>query len=70
VNVRAAAGVLAAAEADHVGVAFVLVVADDEQPARRAIKVTNAARTGVSPIPRARRRARAGSASLLMHRAL
>jgi hypothetical protein len=61
VKVRTAAGVLAAAEADCVDVAFGLVVAADEQPARRAIMMTNAARAGVSPIPWARRRVRAGA---------
>ena len=55
-----AAGVLAAAGADCVDVAFGLGVADDEQPARRTIMMTNAARAGVPSIPRARRRAPAG----------
>jgi hypothetical protein len=53
--------VLAAAAADCVGVALGPAVAEDVQPARRAIMMTNAARAGVSPIPRARRRAPAGA---------
>jgi hypothetical protein len=46
VKVRAAGGVLAAAAADCVGVALGPVVAEDVQPARRAIMMTNAARAG------------------------
>jgi hypothetical protein len=57
VKVRVAGDVLAAAGDVCVGVALDgvvpgLVGADDEQPARRAIMMTNAARAGVSPIRR------------------
>jgi hypothetical protein len=55
VKVRVAGDVLAAAGDVSVGVALDglelgLVGADDEQPARRAIMMTNAARAGVSPM--------------------
>src|SRR5215472_2865309 len=57
---RAAAGVLAVAAGDCAGGAFGLVVADDAQPARRAIMMTDAASTGISPIRQARCRAPRG----------
>src|SRR5215831_14952413 len=57
---RAAAGVLAAAAGDCAGGALGPVVADDAQPARRAVMMTDAANTGVSPIRQARCRAPQG----------
>ena len=53
----AAAGVLAAAAGDCTGGALGPVVADDAQPATRAITITDAASTGISPIRPARCRA-------------
>src|SRR5215472_3213907 len=57
---RAAAGVLAVAAGDCAGGALGPVVADDAQPARRAITMRDAAGTGTSPIRRPRRRAPQG----------
>ena len=53
----AAAGVLAVAVGDRVGAVLGPVLADDAQPARRAIMMTDAANTGISPIRQARYRA-------------
>ena|SRR5262249_22993254 len=59
----AVVGVLAAAAADRVGVLVGPVVADDPQPARRAIKLrSSAASAGTSPVLGARRRAPCGVA--------
>src|SRR5262249_58021744 len=52
-----AGGVRAAGRADWVGGALGAVVADDAQPARRAIMLRDAASTGMSPIRQARCRA-------------
>ena len=52
---RAAADVLAVAAGDCAGGALGPVVADDAQPARRAITMRDAAGTGITPIHRARR---------------
>jgi hypothetical protein len=57
---RAAAGVPAGAADDRAGGALGPVVADDAQPASRAMTMTDAASTGISPIRQARGRAPQG----------
>jgi hypothetical protein len=51
---RAAAGVLALAAGDCAGGAVGPVVGDDAQPARKAIMMSDAAGTGISPIRQGR----------------